>query len=177
MYGPSPTSSLSHLRRPPRSVQFANEEERGALAVVKSLDLSHNELKQVTGLRPGSLVRGGGTGGTAPFRIPRNSDSGSGPGGGVGNTPLHPQLYRGEVAQKPLTGIFVSGGGGDQPILRDLEGGGRCRGPADPPGWVGSHDPSMPPAGSRSPPSPTSTSAATSSVSILVRMFLLGPLF
>eukprot|EP00667_Euglena_gracilis_P007458 EG_transcript_7533 len=35
---------------------FSNEEERVALAVVKSLDLSHNELKQLNGLQPFSSL-------------------------------------------------------------------------------------------------------------------------
>ncbi|KAJ9464574.1 Dynein regulatory complex subunit 3 [Diplonema papillatum] len=35
---------------------FANEQERGALAVVKSLDLSHNELSQLGGLQPFSSL-------------------------------------------------------------------------------------------------------------------------
>eukprot|EP00906_Rhabdomonas_costata_P038870 RCo055038 len=35
---------------------FTNEEERVALAIVKSLDLSHNELKQIQGLQPFSSL-------------------------------------------------------------------------------------------------------------------------
>eukprot|EP01064_Diplonema_japonicum_P030443 TRINITY_DN5182_c1_g1_i1.p1 TRINITY_DN5182_c1_g1~~TRINITY_DN5182_c1_g1_i1.p1 ORF type:complete len:712 (+),score=147.09 TRINITY_DN5182_c1_g1_i1:37-2172(+) len=35
---------------------FANDQERGALAVVKSLDLSHNELSQLGGLQPFSSL-------------------------------------------------------------------------------------------------------------------------
>ena len=45
-------SNPLHRKTCPHFLQFSNEEERVALAVVKSLDLSHNELKQITGLQP-----------------------------------------------------------------------------------------------------------------------------